>query len=227
MVLKSHYFGSIALDYDGNDFSLGSWYNIPGGTQFNVEVQRFAGLDSPLPGFALLNSSMSGALQLVPENLAPGGTIGVFQDPAAGNWSYSLVAGDGSDDNGQFQIVGGELQTGSNFNPGSVQHLLIRVRATPDVGVAVEQVFDFGVTTPFVNGITLTNIGGLASGRDLANGVVIQPDGKIVVAGSVQSGSSLRAVVARYNADGSLDPSWGGPAAWGFPCSPSSTRPRP
>jgi uncharacterized delta-60 repeat protein len=50
-------------------------------------------------------------------------------------------------------------------------------------------------------GIVLTNQG-------FAHGLVIQPDGKIVVAGEVQSccGST---VIARYNADGSLDAGFG------------------
>jgi hypothetical protein len=37
--------------------------------------------------------------------------------------------------------------------------------------------------------------------------LAIQPDGKLIVAGRVQSGSGN--VVARLNQDGSLDPSWG------------------
>ena len=50
----------------------------------------------------------------------------------------------------------------------------------------------------------------LSKGRDLARAVVIQPwDGKIVVAGSTVSGNSTVMALARYNADGSLDSTFG------------------
>jgi uncharacterized delta-60 repeat protein len=50
---------------------------------------------------------------------------------------------------------------------------------------------------------------GFTSGRDIAHAVVIQPDGRIVVAG--QAGTRVpRFAVARYRPDGSLDPSFGG-----------------
>src|SRR5256712_6964667 len=49
--------------------------------------------------------------------------------------------------------------------------------------------------------------------RDVINTAVVQPDGKIVVAGYKQNSASQFAVsdfaLARYNADGSLDPSFG------------------
>jgi uncharacterized delta-60 repeat protein len=45
---------------------------------------------------------------------------------------------------------------------------------------------------------------------DGANGVVIQPDGKIVAAGSTRSGQTREFAVARYLPNGSLDPSFGG-----------------
>jgi uncharacterized delta-60 repeat protein len=44
---------------------------------------------------------------------------------------------------------------------------------------------------------------------DLGNSVSIQPDGKIVVAGSAYNGTDLDLAVARYNTDGSLDNSFG------------------
>ena len=42
-----------------------------------------------------------------------------------------------------------------------------------------------------------------------ASTVALEPDGKIVVAGSVRSGSKTNALIARYNPDGSLDTSFG------------------
>ena len=57
------------------------------------------------------------------------------------------------------------------------------------------------------DGKVLTNFGF----SDLAHGLVIQPDAKIVVAGSTSNsqGTSFRAALARYNTDGSLDASFG------------------
>lgn len=52
-------------------------------------------------------------------------------------------------------------------------------------------------------GKVLTRLGGVA---DAAQSVVIQPDGKIVVAGAGGPGNDF--VLARYNGDGSLDPTF-------------------
>jgi uncharacterized delta-60 repeat protein len=50
----------------------------------------------------------------------------------------------------------------------------------------------------------------VTSGRDDANAVVIQPDGKIVVAGNANgTGATAEFAVARYNPNGSLDSSFG------------------
>jgi uncharacterized delta-60 repeat protein len=56
-----------------------------------------------------------------------------------------------------------------------------------------------------VDGKVTTAIG---SGNDEARAVVIQPDGKIVVAGHTESSGQFDITVVRYNADGSLDTSF-------------------
>lgn len=43
-----------------------------------------------------------------------------------------------------------------------------------------------------------------------ASGIAVQPDGKIVVAGTAKNGSTTRAALVRYNANGSLDTSFEG-----------------
>ena len=60
-------------------------------------------------------------------------------------------------------------------------------------------------TTFGANGIILTKVGDY----DYGYSVVIQPDGKIVVAGSTLKGSDTYALVLRYNSDGSLDDTFG------------------
>jgi uncharacterized delta-60 repeat protein len=57
-----------------------------------------------------------------------------------------------------------------------------------------------------VDGLQTTAIG---STEDVAAGVVIQSDGKIIVAGSSHNGSSSDFAVTRYNTDGSLDTTFG------------------
>jgi uncharacterized delta-60 repeat protein len=58
------------------------------------------------------------------------------------------------------------------------------------------------------NGKVMTN---LTPSYDWANGMALQPNGKIVLVGSVSAGSSNGKIgVLRYRSDGSLDPTFGG-----------------
>ena len=57
-----------------------------------------------------------------------------------------------------------------------------------------------------INGKVLTPIG---PSDDTANAVALQPDGKILVAGSSYTGSGYSLGVVRYNPDGSLDDAFG------------------
>jgi uncharacterized delta-60 repeat protein len=76
--------------------------------------------------------------------------------------------------------------------------------------------FDFAIARYNANGSLDTSFDGdgkvttsLSDSSDNAYALVIQPDGKIVVAGS-QTNGSLDFALARYNADGSLDASFDG-----------------
>ena len=64
-------------------------------------------------------------------------------------------------------------------------------------------------TTFGTNGLVITDIDG---GRDFAYSALLQPDGKIVAAGTAQDGSlgDYDFALARYNANGSPDTSFGG-----------------
>ncbi len=55
------------------------------------------------------------------------------------------------------------------------------------------------------NGIVLTHFGG----NERANALVMQPDGKLVAAGSTDRNGNLDFALARYNVDGSLDDTFG------------------
>jgi uncharacterized delta-60 repeat protein len=76
---------------------------------------------------------------------------------------------------------------------------------------------DFGVARYLPDGSIDTTFGSggfvatdFFGGEDLPRGVAIQPDGRIVVAGSATQGSNLDFALARYNADGTLDSSFDG-----------------
>jgi len=56
------------------------------------------------------------------------------------------------------------------------------------------------------NGLVLTDF---SHGDDIARDLALQPDGKIVVAGYAHNGQNDDFAVARYNTDGSLDPTFG------------------
>jgi uncharacterized delta-60 repeat protein len=75
---------------------------------------------------------------------------------------------------------------------------------------------DFAVLRYLPNGTLDSSFGGtgkvttsIADGFDQGRALVIQPDGKIVVAGSGQVGSNTNFALVRYNSDGSLDPAFG------------------
>jgi len=77
--------------------------------------------------------------------------------------------------------------------------------------------WDFSMVRYNLDGTLDTSFGGgtgkvitdLRGGADWAAGVAVQPDGKIVVAGNSSNGANTDFAVVRYNADGSLDTSFG------------------
>ena len=86
----------------------------------------------------------------VQENLASGTTVGAFSstDPDFGDtFTYALVAGAGSTDNGQFTIdSSGNLKTAASFNFEAAASLSIRVSSTDQDGAAFEKNFTIIVT---------------------------------------------------------------------------------
>ena len=68
-------------------------------------------------------------------------------DPNAGNtFTYSLVSGTGSDNNGSFTISGSTLQTAASFDYETKNSYSIRVRSTDQGGLYTEKVFTISVT---------------------------------------------------------------------------------
>lgn len=83
------------------------------------------------------------------EGVASGSLVGVFQtvdEDLADTFIYSLVAGDGSDDNGNFTINGNELRTGAVFDYESKNTFCIRIRTTDSEGAFYEKTFIINIT---------------------------------------------------------------------------------
>jgi uncharacterized delta-60 repeat protein len=90
-------------------------------------------------------------------------------------------------------------------------------------GRAAEHRGDLAIVRLERDGALDTSFGGggkvltdVAGGADTAYAVAVQPDGKIVVAGSATVGTSVDFVVARYRPDGALDTSFGATATPGL-----------
>ena len=94
-----------------------------------------------------------------------------------------------------FQSDGRIVVAGSSYNGSNYNFALVRYNTDGSL--------DTGFGT---GGIVTTSIG---SGYNIAYALGIQPDGRIVVAGSYCNGSNYDFALVRYNADGSLDTGFG------------------
>ena len=85
----------------------------------------------------------------IAENLPIGTKVGHFttQDPDVGNtFTYTLVAGTGSGDNGSFTISGSNLVTAAMFNYEVKSNYSIRVQAADQGSLSTQKVFAVRVT---------------------------------------------------------------------------------
>ena len=86
---------------------------------------------------------------MVAENEPVGAVVGTFSttDPDIGNtFTYTLVNGGGSGDNGSFSVVGNTLRTAASFNYETKNSYSIRVRTTDQGGLPYEEAFTINVT---------------------------------------------------------------------------------
>ena len=85
----------------------------------------------------------------ISENAGDNATVGTFStiDPDAGNtFTYSLVAGAGGGDNGDFNVVGNSLRATNSFDFEVKPSYAIRVRSTDQGGLFTEKTFTITVT---------------------------------------------------------------------------------
>lgn len=134
----------------------------------------------------------------------PDATFGASGDDGTPEGFVNLSLGDGEDiaRDVALQADGKVVIAGDSVGvDGSSNFILARlnVDGTPDdsFGVAEDG-------TP--NGFVSTSLG---DGNDFATGLAVQGDGKLVVGGYHQEGESTNIAVARYDANGALDQTFG------------------
>ncbi|MCM2369952.1 cadherin domain-containing protein [Aporhodopirellula aestuarii] len=111
----------------------------------------------------------------IAENGADGNVVGTFTttDPTSGDtFTYTLVSGDGDDDNAKFVISGAQLQTVASLDAETDGTLSVRVRSTDSTGEFIEETFTITVTSINEAPTTIT-----LSGTNVASG---QPSGTVV-----------------------------------------------
>jgi hypothetical protein len=141
----------------------------------------------------LLNTSNSAPTSIalsasnVPENQPSGTAVGTFTttDPDRNDtFTYTLVGGTGSADNGAFTIVGNQLKTAASFDFETKSSYSIRVRSTDQGGLATEKVFTISISNvnelPTVTGnqpVLTVNEGSQSTNR----GTFTDPEGRDTV----------------------------------------------
>lgn len=125
-------------------------------------------LGSPPTDIALSNSSIL-------ENQSIGTAVGTFSttDPDVGDtFTYSLVAGTGSTDNGSFAVVGNTLKSARSFDYETKASYFIRVRSMDQQTLFFEKQFT----------ITITNVNEPPTDITLSNQTIMekQPIGTLV-----------------------------------------------
>jgi uncharacterized delta-60 repeat protein len=138
--------------------------------------------------------------------------IGLVRLTADGSFDW----GYGTDNNARAIIpVGGLAIEGAAAVVEGDGHVVVagtRVVAGNDTSMVLCHVSDGGVGQAFEGSASACasvafDLGG--TGKDVANTILMQPDGRYVVAGSAATASGNALAVARFNHDGSLDTGFG------------------
>ncbi len=185
--------GSLDSSFNGAGFAVTPFANSGPGEQCNgVAVQSDEMIvsvgythESGPSHVAITRHTASGQLDT---GFGIGGKLNINAAATANGYSEAKAV--------LVQPDGKILVAGFAFGPGHSEFLLMRLNTngTPDAS--------FGT-----GGITRTAVG---SSEDIANAMVRQPDGKIVLAGSTYAAGGQRDfALARYSVSGVLDPTFG------------------
>ena len=194
---SSYDFGLIRLNRDGtldNTFSTDGKLLVPVGTGTDQARSVIVQPDGKILVAGYSASGSASNFGLIRLN-ADGGL-----DTGFGTNGKLAVPMTSSDDRGfsvTLQPDGKIVVADSSSDSGSNDFAAVRYSADGTLDVAFDG-----------DGKLLTDFG--SGTNDLGYSIAMQPDGKIVVAGHSDSGGSTKFAVARYNADGSLDSSFGG-----------------
>jgi len=123
------------------------WLSIPSTGKNDLGGTYTRSVVGYAPNEAPADISLSGSC--VPENQRAGTVVGILTttDPNEGDWfTYTLVPGTGSTDNGSFTISGDALRTVASFDYESKSSYSIRVRSTDQGGLWTEKQFTISVT---------------------------------------------------------------------------------
>jgi uncharacterized delta-60 repeat protein len=190
------------------------------GTITNFDITNVAvTCTTPPPNTALDTSFGSGGKVATPAT-GSGNAVALQADgrivTAGGGFTLTRHKSDGSLD-ATFG-TGGKVTTGFGASVGTANDVAIQsdgkivvagsIRAASEANFGVRRYnADGSLDASFgTGGLVETDFAALA---DVAKAIVIQPDGKIVVAGQAQNATGTDLAVARYNTDGSLDASFG------------------
>jgi subtilisin-like proprotein convertase family protein len=148
IILKSHFLVPDSPSFeDGANAILAADADLYSGSHLSQIRAVFAARGIVAGNFAPTDIFLSSSI--VPENEPYGRLVGAFSttDPDAGNtFTYMLVSGVGSSDNGSFMINGSNLLTAAVFDYEAKTSYSVRVRSTDQGGLWVEKVFMIAVS---------------------------------------------------------------------------------
>jgi len=113
-----------------------------GGSDTATVTVTINGVNDGPTGISLDNSSVA-------ENQPSGTAVGDFSatDPDTGDtFTYSLVSGEGDNDNASFNITANQLQTAASFDYETKNSYSIRVRTTDSGALYYEEAFNITIT---------------------------------------------------------------------------------
>jgi Esterase-like activity of phytase/Cadherin domain len=119
------------------------------------------------------------------ENMTGYGAIATLAtiDPDQGNsFSYSLVSGEGDNDNSSFRILGNQLRVATRFNYENQSLYSIRLRSRDQSGLAIEKSFSLNINDinekpTDIQASSTSFAETTATGTSIANLITIDPDG--------------------------------------------------
>ena len=204
----------VASSLGGNlDFALVR-YNADGSLD-----TTFGGGDGKVTtdlGVGETDAALAVALQTDGKIVAAGYVRNLFPDPLGpSDFAVARYNADGTPD--MTFGAGGKVTTDFAMDHDEAWGLAIQTDGKlVVVGPALSGTFEFGLARYETNGTPDITFGGDGTvttdlgGEDNADGLVIQGDGKIVVAGSANILGTVDSALARYNPNGSLDITFGG-----------------